>query len=587
MQPDEQPVSAAVEAYTRQTSPATTAPTSGAHAEAGDLLDDFLGEVAASEDFDELRQDLSDTIRNRHAAQTRKSYDYWLSRLERWMGDPSSRFRFRTAAGLPLAALFPIDARSETLIVTWLRDITKGPTDPIEAEEWAEEVGPMAPATLSLIISALKARAAERQALPWDPSQKVVNVLAGLRRELREHYGSDRQAEPLLGPAHVAPIAKALAPSDSPEAARDRLILELHAVGLNSGEIARLTLSSLRVPRPGISAADHAANAALFTDTGDVGCRSLIVAGQNRRGGHSDPPKVLTLAEHRHLEGALDGYLRHRGVDDSADDPLLLLTAANPHAHVRAVLTRLAELANLAWRPRRNNVANAADTSAMRARLDLGLDWSGQLLNRRDHTMVLVGYLCALRRSELCALRVCDISFEHAQAIVTIRRSKSDQDQRGVKLPISRVQGGPETQAVDVLARWIELLATEFEIGGTDPLFPALNRHGDLYRRRGAPHLVALNPQTWSERLRSLAQEADVFGDPASERYARVSGHSLRRGYVTTALLAGQDPVALAKRTRHKNVQMLVTYADELQLQYGTDWAKFHFGDDSGLNSAV
>ena len=442
----------------------------------------------------------------------------------------------------------------------------------------------MAPATLALIIAAIKARAAERQRMLWEPSITVTNVLTGLRRELREHYGSDRQAEALLGPTHVTAIARSVAPRDSPDAARDRLILECHAVGLNGGSTSRLTIAAIRAPRAGIAAAGHAANVALYLDTGDVGLRSLVVPGQNRRGGHSDPPRVITLGDHPHLESALDEYLRHRGTPRNDDEPLLLLTAANRHAHIRAVLTRLAELAGVMWVPRRASAASRDEVLAMRSTLDRRLDWSGQLLSRRDHAMVLVGYLCALRRSELCDLRVCDVSFERQQAIISIRRSKTDQDQRGVKLPINPSDSGPETQAVRVLAQWIELLTTEFEIGGTDPLFPTLNRHGDLVQRGGNTRLAPLNPQTWSDRLRLLARQANVFGDNAPERYERVSGHSLRRGYVTTALLAGQDPVALAKRTRHKNIQMLVTYADQLELQHGTDWSKLHFGDGLGAD---
>ena len=77
-----------------------------------------------------------------------------------------------------------------------------------------------------------------------------------------------------------------------------------------------------------------------------------------------------------------------------------------------------------------------------------------------------------------------------------------------------------------------------------------------------------------------------MFGDD-DERYERVSGHSLRRGFVTSALLAGHDPVTVAKQTRHKNITMIATYADELALLEGTDWAKVHFGDQTMLGGEV
>ena len=93
--------------------------------------------------------------------------------------------------------------------------------------------------------------------------------------------------------------------------------------------------------------------------------------------------------------------------------------------------------------------------------------------------------------------------------------------------------------------------------------------------------MQAMDPQSWSDHLRELAKEARVFGDDDdnSEKYERVSGHSLRRGFVTSGILAGHDAVLIAKQTRHKNVTMILVYADQLHLLNDTDWAQVHFGD--------
>jgi hypothetical protein len=88
------------------------------------------------------------------------------------------------------------------------------------------------------------------------------------------------------------------------------------------------------------------------------------------------------------------------------------------------------------------------------------------------------------------------------------------------------------------------LLADEFGAGRDDPLFPSLSRHGDLNSRDGAAVMRPMDAQSWSVRLRELARDARVFGDD-EQRYERVSGHSLRRGFVTSALLAGHDPVTV------------------------------------------
>lgn len=547
-------------------------------------LDAFVDDLMSSPDFEEFREGVAATTRNRFAENTLTSYDYWLRRLESWLKTPAMRFSFREARPMPLDELWPIGWKSEDVIVSWLRDITTGPTDPKAYEEWAEETGPMSPSTLGLILAAIKAAATEHQEMPWKPSTSFQNYFEGLTRELRELYGSDRQAEPLLGHQHVTPMAAVLAPADPPDASRDRLLLELHAAGVDGGGMARLLMSSVREPRPGITAVDHRANVALYRDTGDVGQRSLIIPGQRRRGGNADAEVVLTLVEHPQLERALDGYLTWRRTQDGRDERLLLLAPSNPHHQVRSSLGRLAELSpEVNWRPARNARATQAEVRRMREVLDRGLDWSGQLLRRRDHVMLLVGYLCALRRSELCGLKIENIRFDDPKAIVTITKSKGDQRARGVRLPLRNTDDGPPyLQSVHLLREWIALLQDEFDAGRKDPLFPALNRHGDLRQRGNAP-MRAVDPQVWSDRLRAIAVEAQVFGEDDSGRYDRVSGHSLRRGFVTSAILAGQDPVTIAKQTRHKNVQMIATYADELYLLEATDWAQVHFGDQTLL----
>lgn len=406
----------------------------------------------------------------------------------------------------------------------------------------------------------------------------MENALTGLRRRLRDAYGPTRQAEPLLGLPHIGPIARHLAGKEAPEAALARLLLELHAAGIDGGGALRLTLDSVLQPRRGVVAADAAANEALFADTGTVGLRSLLVPGR-RRGRAREPDVLITLADQPELARALDAYLEQRPA--SGGNELLKLTKSNPSAHIREVLGRLAERGSVTWRPARKAWATAVEVRMMRTALDRGLGWTGQLRRQRDHVMVLVGYLCALRRSELCALTIADVSFVERGAVIRVSQSKTDQERRGASLPLHHVEDAARhLDAVGSLIRWVGTLRDEFGAGPDDPLFPALARRGTPMRRRGA--LVPLDPQSWSDRLRELARDARVFGDD-EQRYERVSGHSLRHGFVTTALLSGHDPISVAKQTRHKNVQMLIVYADELRILEGTSWAEVHFGDIVGL----
>ena len=53
----------------------------------------------------------------------------------------------------------------------------------------------------------------------------------------------------------------------------------------------------------------------------------------------------------------------------------------------------------------------------------------------RDRALLLLGFAGAFRRSELVALDVADIAEAEAGLLVTIRRSKTDQDGEASPLP--------------------------------------------------------------------------------------------------------------------------------------------------------
>lgn len=71
--------------------------------------------------------------------------------------------------------------------------------------------------------------------------------------------------------------------------------------------------------------------------------------------------------------------------------------------------------------------------------------------------MLLLGWACALRRSELVALVVADIAFTSQGALVTIRRSKTDQEGAGreIAVPFGRTRHCP----IAALKCWLEVAA--------------------------------------------------------------------------------------------------------------------------------
>jgi integrase len=92
------------------------------------------------------------------------------------------------------------------------------------------------------------------------------------------------------------------------------------------------------------------------------------------------------------------------------------------------------------------------------------------LAGLRNRSLLLLGFAGALRRSELASLDVEDLDFTPSGLVVTLRRSKTDQEGQGRKVGVP-YGSRPETCPVSTLKTWLE--STDISIG---PLFREINR---------------------------------------------------------------------------------------------------------------
>jgi len=157
-------------------------------------------------------------------------------------------------------------------------------------------------------------------------------------------------------------------------------------------------------------------------------------------------------------------------------------------------------------------------------------------IGRRDRAILLVGFAAALRRSELVALQVSDIERQPDGILLHIRRSKTDQEGAGAEVPIPR---GGRLKPVEALDAW--LAAANITDG------PVFRRVGN---RVGSG---ALTDRTVANIIKRYAAAAGL--DPKL-----FSGHSLRAGFVTSALEHGADMFKVMDVTRHKRVETLRGY---------------------------
>lgn len=169
-------------------------------------------------------------------------------------------------------------------------------------------------------------------------------------------------------------------------------------------------------------------------------------------------------------------------------------------------------------------------------------------LGQRNATMLLVGWSCALRRSELVSLRVEDVEFVDEGMIVTIRHSKTDTEGKG---EIIGVPMGPRERycPVSVLKKWISISKTNDGF-----LFRRLRRDANGFWTKQREN-IHVDDKIVSIIVKKCIKK--LGGD--SSRY---SGHSLRRGFATEAASHGIPWEILKRHTRHKTVTSLEGYID-------------------------
>ena len=167
----------------------------------------------------------------------------------------------------------------------------------------------------------------------------------------------------------------------------------------------------------------------------------------------------------------------------------------------------------------------------------------------RDRALLLVGFAAALRRGEISALLVGDVSEIEAGMKLLLRRSKTDQEGSGelVGLPYGSQL---DTCPVRNLRRWLSYRSVE-DVPDA-PLFCSVDRHGKLGATNITPDAI--------HKLVKKRVEAAGF-DPALH-----SGHSLRAGLPTTASGMGVGIESWMRQSRHKTFAVAARYARETDL---------------------
>ena len=178
----------------------------------------------------------------------------------------------------------------------------------------------------------------------------------------------------------------------------------------------------------------------------------------------------------------------------------------------------------------------------------------GVLLAVRDRALLLLVYTGALRRSELAALDVDDLTDDPHGLVLTIRSSKTDQLGAGDQVGIVRAER-PELCPVTAVYAWLDALTAAL---GVQTLQGALFRPVDRHGRVGAPragHGPASRLSPAAVRLIVKKRCAAAGLDP--DKYA---AHSLRSGFATQASANGAAERDVMRHGRWKSVTVARRY---------------------------
>ena len=157
----------------------------------------------------------------------------------------------------------------------------------------------------------------------------------------------------------------------------------------------------------------------------------------------------------------------------------------------------------------------------------------------RDRALLLIGFAGAFRRSELVALDIADIEFVEHGLVITLSKSKTDQEGLGRKVAIPLARGA--VCAVQALKEWISVSGIS-----QGPIFRAITRHGKIDKN-------ALSAQTVARVVKARTTAIGLDG-------TKFSGHSLRVGLVTSAVQAGVSVWKIKQQTGHRTDAMLARY---------------------------
>lgn len=165
----------------------------------------------------------------------------------------------------------------------------------------------------------------------------------------------------------------------------------------------------------------------------------------------------------------------------------------------------------------------------------------------RDRAIVLVGWCAALRRSELAALKWSQIKFVPEGVQITVMQAKTDTEGTGQVIGVP-YQDNTALCPVLALVAWAK--KNWADTASDQPVFTRMVHHDHRTQ-------TALSGQAVGNIVNACAARVGLQG---------YTGHSLRSGLATAAILAGQPEHQVMTTTRHRSQTVFRGYVHQAEL---------------------
>jgi integrase len=166
------------------------------------------------------------------------------------------------------------------------------------------------------------------------------------------------------------------------------------------------------------------------------------------------------------------------------------------------------------------------------------------LRDKRDRALLLIGFAGGFRRSELVSITVSDLEYRREGVVITLTRSKTDQEGYGRKVGIPYGRGS--VCPVKSLNDW---------------LASACISEGRIFRQVAKGGKLGGNLSALA--VRELVKERAI---DAGLDAADFGAHSLRSGMVTSATQAGYASHKIMAQTGHTSLEVMSRYIRDADL---------------------